>query len=79
MKFANCAGLAALAVVLGAAAAPGPTRTPAVTGPDRPALAAQVREELLHAWRGYERYAWGHDELKPVSRSAHDWHRESLS
>lgn len=78
MKFANCAGLAALAVVLGAAAATGPTRTPAVIGTDRPALAAQVRQELLHAWRGYERYAWGHDELKPVSRSAHDWHRESL-
>jgi ER degradation enhancer, mannosidase alpha-like 2 len=45
---------------------------------DRSALAAQVRQEFLHAWRGYERYAWGHDELKPVSRSAHDWHRDSL-
>jgi mannosidase alpha-like ER degradation enhancer 2 len=45
---------------------------------DRSALAAQVRDELRHAWQGYERYAWGHDELKPVSRSAHDWHRDSL-
>ena len=55
---------------------PFPTRIAAA--PDRAALAAQVREELLHAWQGYERYAWGHDELKPVSRTAHDWHRESL-
>jgi mannosidase alpha-like ER degradation enhancer 2 len=52
--------------------------SPAAAVPDRAALAAQVREELLHAWKGYERYAWGHDELKPVSRGAHDWHRDSL-
>ncbi len=78
MKASNCVVLTAFAVVLGGAAAPGPTPTAAVADADRPALAAQVREELLHAWRGYERYAWGHDELKPVSRSAHDWHRESL-
>jgi mannosidase alpha-like ER degradation enhancer 2 len=45
---------------------------------DRAALAARVREELLHAWRGYERHAWGHDELRPVSRTAHDWHAEPL-
>lgn len=41
-------------------------------------LATQVRAELLHAWRGYERYAWGHDELAPLSRSGHDWHEPSL-
>jgi mannosidase alpha-like ER degradation enhancer 2 len=51
---------------------------PASPVPDRAALAGQVREEMRHAWRGYERYAWGHDELKPVSRTAHDWHRDSL-
>jgi mannosidase alpha-like ER degradation enhancer 2 len=56
-------------------------RSPGAAGaapPERAALAAQVRSEFLHAWRGYERYAWGHDELKPVSRTAHDWHRDSL-
>lgn len=26
-----------------------------------------------HAWRGYRLYAWGKDELKPVSRSFHEW------
>ena len=45
---------------------------------DRAALAMQVRSELLHAWRGYEAHAWGHDELRPVSRTAHDWHEVSL-
>ncbi|EEC16590.1 man(9)-alpha-mannosidase, putative [Ixodes scapularis] len=26
-----------------------------------------------HAWQGYRTHAWGHDHLKPVSRSYHDW------
>ncbi|MGE5278318.1 MAG: glycoside hydrolase family 47 protein [Acidobacteriota bacterium] len=45
---------------------------------DRPHWAARVREEILHAWRGYERYAWGHDELLPISRRGRDWYGQSL-
>ncbi|MGI8431873.1 MAG: glycoside hydrolase family 47 protein [Chthoniobacterales bacterium] len=41
-------------------------------------VAAQVRTEFLHAWNGYKRYAWGHDALKPLSKTAHDWYGESL-
>ncbi|MGW1077501.1 glycoside hydrolase family 47 protein [Streptomyces sp. NPDC002537] len=29
--------------------------------------ADRIRAEFLHAWQGYERHAWGHDELLPVS------------
>jgi len=64
------------AALAAAAAAPGPTRTPATL--ERAALTSQVREELLRAWRGYEKYAWGHDELEPVTRAFHDWHPDSL-
>jgi glycosyl hydrolase family 47 len=42
------------------------------------AWAARVREEFLHSWRAYERLAWGHDELKPVSKTPHDWYGQSL-
>ncbi|XP_070374348.1 endoplasmic reticulum mannosyl-oligosaccharide 1,2-alpha-mannosidase isoform X1 [Equus asinus] len=28
-----------------------------------------VIEAFRHAWTGYRKFAWGHDELKPVSRS----------
>jgi ER degradation enhancer, mannosidase alpha-like 2 len=45
---------------------------------DRRALAAQVRAEFLHAWRGYEQYAWGHDELRPLTKTAHDWYEQPL-
>lgn len=37
-------------------------------------LAAKVKSEFLHAWYGYKKYAWGHDELKPLSKSFHDWY-----
>jgi mannosidase alpha-like ER degradation enhancer 2 len=47
--------------------------------PPKPAgTAERIKAEILHAWRGYERYAWGHDELKPVTKAAHDWHGDSL-
>ncbi|XP_004536075.1 endoplasmic reticulum mannosyl-oligosaccharide 1,2-alpha-mannosidase [Ceratitis capitata] len=26
-----------------------------------------------HSWAGYKKYAWGHDNLKPLSQSSHDW------
>ncbi len=41
-------------------------------------LAVDVRSEFLHAWDGYKRFAWGHDELKPISRAPYDWYGTSL-
>src|SRR5439155_2776059 len=41
-------------------------------------LAASVKGEFLHAWRNYERYAWGHDALRPLSKTPHDWYGPSL-
>lgn len=33
----------------------------------------KVVEAFKHAWKGYREYAWGHDELRPVSRSSSEW------
>jgi hypothetical protein len=41
--------------------------------PDPKTVAAQVRAEYLHAWRGYTQYAWGRDEVKPVSGTGSDF------
>jgi mannosidase alpha-like ER degradation enhancer 2 len=41
-------------------------------------LALRVRTEFLHAWNNYERYAWGHDALRPLSKTARDWYGQSL-
>ncbi len=45
---------------------------------DRRKLAAEVKAEFLHAWNGYKKYAWGHDDLKPLSKTYHDWYPEPL-
>jgi mannosidase alpha-like ER degradation enhancer 2 len=65
----------ALSLLLGCGTSPRAKAPP--PGGD-PALAARVREEVLHAWTGYRRYAWGHDELKPLSRAPHDWYGGTL-
>ncbi len=41
-------------------------------------MAERVKAELLHAWNSYERYAWSHDALKPLSKTPHDWYGQSL-
>src|SRR5215475_12799117 len=41
-------------------------------------MALQVRGEFLYAWNAYKQYAWGHDELKPLSKGYHDWHNGTL-
>ena len=38
-----------------------------------------VRDAFLHAWRGYKKYAWGHDTLKPVSKSYSEWMESGLT
>lgn len=30
-------------------------------------------DAFLHAWAGYRKFAWGHDELKPLTRSFSEW------
>ncbi|CAJ1068688.1 endoplasmic reticulum mannosyl-oligosaccharide 1%2C2-alpha-mannosidase-like [Xyrichtys novacula] len=32
-----------------------------------------VRESFRHAWKGYKDFAWGHDELRPLSKSYSEW------
>lgn len=32
-----------------------------------------VRDAFRHAWKGYKDSAWGHDELKPISKSFGEW------
>lgn len=71
MKATLILGVAALLFVSGFA-------VPAAAPLNRTEWADRARAELLHSWRAYERHAWGSDELKPVSKTAHNWHAESL-
>lgn len=75
-SFAVClvAFVLAFCAAAGAGTPPSPTPSPV----DRPEMARKVRAEMLHAWRAYETYAWGHDELRPVSGTARDWYGAPL-
>ena len=33
----------------------------------------QIVDAFLHAWTAYKKYAWGYDELKPLSKSGNNW------
>ncbi|KAK7933255.1 hypothetical protein WMY93_004151 [Mugilogobius chulae] len=32
-----------------------------------------VKDSFRHAWQGYKDFAWGHDELRPISKSYSEW------
>src|SRR5213592_1949271 len=61
-------------IVVGCAASPASSQQRV----SKQQLAAQVRAEFLHAWNGYKKFAWGHDDLKPLSKAYHDWYSEPL-
>ncbi len=35
--------------------------------PPKKEYAEKVKREFLFAWNDYKKYAWGHDELRPLS------------
>lgn len=49
-----------------------------VSPAQRAQLAAQVKTETKRAWQGYMEYAAGHDEVRPLSKTAHDWYAQPL-
>lgn len=40
---------------------------------------AAVVKAFQHAWRGYKKYAWGKDELKPISKESNEWFNLGLT
>src|ERR1044071_6969663 len=77
-------GRAALALLLAFAlraawsTPPAAAAPPASSAVDEGALADSVRQELLHCWHAYVRYAWGHDEVRPLSREFRDWYKQPV-
>jgi ER degradation enhancer, mannosidase alpha-like 2 len=50
----------------------------AMTAGEKAAMAERVKSETLHAWAGYRKYAWGHDEFHPLTKKPFDWYGHSL-
>jgi mannosyl-oligosaccharide alpha-1,2-mannosidase len=61
-----------------AAATATPNGGPAAAGagtkvPPAEVAAAEIKAEFLHAWNGYKKFAWGHDQVNPVSGTASEF------
>ena len=53
-------------------------QTPSNEKIDKKKMANEVREAFIHSWEGYRKYAWGHDILKPLTKTYYDWYGVSL-
>lgn len=42
------------------------------------AMCAKVQKAAIHAWQGYKKYAWGSDDLKPLTKTAKNWYKNPL-
>ena len=73
--FRECSLISPLPTIQ-AARNPTPPKSSETSGDNE--ISSRVRQEFLHAWGGYKQYAWGHDELKPLSKNYRDWHGVSL-
>lgn len=45
---------------------------------DKKEYAEKVKRAFLEAWNAYKKYAWGKDDLKPLSKTFRNWYDESL-
>lgn len=45
---------------------------------DKKQMTERVKAEFLHSWNGYKKYCWGHDDLKPISKTCRDWYGQSI-
>ncbi|MDH3251239.1 MAG: glycoside hydrolase family 47 protein [Ignavibacteria bacterium] len=64
-----------LLVIMLAFSATAPAQVPA-TPLDKQQLAEEVRNEFIRCWQAYKKYAWGHDGLRPLSKTHYDWYSE---
>ncbi len=41
-------------------------------------MCAKVKQAAQHAWKGYKDYAWGADDLRPLTREPRNWYNHSM-
>jgi len=41
-------------------------------------MCESVKQATQHAWKGYKTYAWGADDLRPLTRSSRNWYKVSM-
>ena len=41
-------------------------------------MCQKVKAAAQHAWKGYKDYAWGADDLRPLTKAPHNWYAHSM-
>jgi len=41
-------------------------------------MCEKVKEATKHAWKGYKTYAWGADDLRPLTKTSRNWYNVSM-
>ncbi len=75
LPVASALALSLLVPAVRAASAP---ESAPMTDAEKAQYAARVKDETLRAWSAYRQYAWGHDELHPLTHKPFDWYGHSL-
>lgn len=48
------------------------------TNAQRTEMCNKVRVACQHAWKGYKDYAWGYDDLRPLTENGRNWYKHSI-
>lgn len=48
------------------------------TGEMKQEMCSKVKAAAQHAWKGYKDYAWGADDLMPLTKQPKNWYRQSM-
>jgi ER degradation enhancer, mannosidase alpha-like 2 len=67
-----------IAILLIATFCPSAVAQTTFTPEEKARLAGRVREEFVHSWNGYKKYAWGQDALLPLSKKGTNWYSKPL-
>jgi hypothetical protein len=47
-----------------------------------PSLKSEMQKQVIdacrHAWNGYKEFAWGYDDLQPLTRNGKNWYKHSM-
>jgi ER degradation enhancer, mannosidase alpha-like 2 len=41
-------------------------------------MQAKIVDACRHGWQGYKQYAWGYDDLRPLTKTGRNWHSRSV-
>eukprot|EP00755_Sulcionema_specki_P028156 Sspe_Gene.89303::Locus_61082_Transcript_1_1_Confidence_1.000_Length_969::g.89303::m.89303/K01230/MAN1; mannosyl-oligosaccharide alpha-1,2-mannosidase len=55
-----------------------PIPDPCKDSEDKHCRRDKIKEAFVHSWKAYKTWAWGHDELMPVSKRGKDWSKAGV-